>query len=741
MIMNKLKITPISLVALLMMGNVSAQIAPPPNYDQKLKDVVVEASRSGTPLDEMPLNTTILTPEVLELAPDQSIDQILKNVPGVILNDQPYYLKDPTGQSINTRGLGNARTLVLIDGVPANDAFYGTVQWNLVPTSSIESVEYIRGGVSSLWGNYGMGGVINIRTKNPTNSQQDASASVGGEGTINGAVSKDLVVNDSLQLRASFDYFSTRGYDGYSTLYPAPTSNHKTGQQATPAKNTNARLQGYFKMDSDTNGFFRVGYHTMADDSSNYMFAKNLTNEADASAGITKNIDNTSKVQVSAFYENVIFNKQNGSTTSATASSGPKDTPYINSNNIDPYSTLGGGVQYTKETKGLVDQVILGVDARNISGSNQTNNFMNSGNTITNGNAGSLQYINYAKGQQNFYGLMGQLKSKGTSIPLEATLSARVDNWSSQTPTYYSQSASNGSTTYTNVPNQNKTFVNPTLGLLYKLDRDWDLRSAAYRAFHAPGLNNTLRSYGSSSGNSFSNPNLTPETMIGYEFGTDYRWKQGFAQLTAFNNYVQNAVASYKLNPDNSTDQALGKSLCGGSGSWSLTTTGAYGICPSVQSSGVSKLTYYTNNQNLLSQGIEFQGHHDLNQKWAVDLNYAYTQTKLTYSATSDPANQQVGGVPRNIAGGGVTYYPTTKASVTTTIRYVGNSWLDTQHQNFVPTYTILGLRGNYQFDKNTSSYISVINLFNRAYNTLGSSSNYILGQPLTLMVGGRIIF
>ena len=91
----------------------NAQIAPPPDYDQKLKSVTVTATRSGTPLDEIPLNTTILTKEALEVAPDQTIDQILKNVPGVVLNDTPYYQKDPTGQSINVRGLGNARTLVL----------------------------------------------------------------------------------------------------------------------------------------------------------------------------------------------------------------------------------------------------------------------------------------------------------------------------------------------------------------------------------------------------------------------------------------------------------------------------------------------------------------------------------------------------------------------------------------------------------------------------------------------------
>ena len=41
-----------------------AQIAPPPDYDQKLGDVVINATRSDTPLDQIPLNTTILTKEV-----------------------------------------------------------------------------------------------------------------------------------------------------------------------------------------------------------------------------------------------------------------------------------------------------------------------------------------------------------------------------------------------------------------------------------------------------------------------------------------------------------------------------------------------------------------------------------------------------------------------------------------------------------------------------------------------------
>jgi iron complex outermembrane recepter protein len=705
-----------------------AQIAPPPDYDQKLKSVTVTATRSGTPLDEIPLNTTVLTKEALEVAPDQTIDQILKNVPGVILNDQPYYQKDPTGQSINVRGLGNARTLVLIDGLPANDAFYGTVQWNLVPMSSIDSVEFIRGGVSSLWGNYGMGGVINIKTKTPVNSQQEVSASYGAFGTGNVAASKDLIASENLQLRFSADYFNTDGYQNIATISPASPANIKNGQGPASSHNSNVRMQGYFKATQDTNGFFRVGYHTMSDLSSGYAFATNLTQETDVAGGTTTRLDDKSKVDVNFFYENTSFNKQNGSTTTSRSNNIPANTPYVNATYKDPYSTVGASAQYTKEATGLVDQYVVGVDARNIGGSNLTNNLNNNGTSAA---------VNYAQGQQTFYGLMGQLKSKAESFPLETTLAARVDQWNSQTPTNYNAGSNGANPSYQNVPNQSKTQLSPTLGLLYKMSKDWDLRSAAYQAFHAPGMNNTLRSYGSSSGYSFANPNLTPETMTGYEVGTDYRWKGGFSQLTAFNNYIQNAVATYSLSSSSSGDVALARSLCGATGN-PLTGTGNVGICNS------KNISYYTNNQNLLSQGIEFQFHHDINSKWATDANYAFTSTKLTMSATSDPINKQVGGVPQNILGGGLTYYPVPQASLTATVRYVGSSWLNTSNTLPVASYAVVGLRANYELTKNATIYASAVNLFNRQYITFGtggSSTSYTQGMPQAISVGGRIIF
>ena len=705
-----------------------AQVAPPPNYDQKLSDVVVTATRAGTPLDQMTLNTTILTGEVLEAAPDQTIDQVLKNVPGVFLNDVPYYQKDPTGQSINVRGLGYGRTLVLIDGLPANDAFYGTVQWNLVPMSAIDSVEFVRGGVSSLYGNYGMGGVININTKTPQNSSQDIAASYGAFGTGNVAVSKDIVASDAYQMRLSADYFSTAGFQNYATIFPASPNNIKNGMGTDSAANSNIRLENFFKPTADTNAFLRLGYGTMADLSTNYAIAPNLIQTANFAGGTNTQIDVDKKTQVNVFYQQTQFYKQSGS----TATSGvDRNQPYINANYTDPYSTLGASAQYTQDLHAAgIDQYILGIDARNITASNTTNNLNANG-------SGQVVSVDYAQGQQNFYGILGQLKSKSSAIPLEATLGARLDYWTSQTPTLYNAGANGINPQYQNVNSQSKTQLSPSLGLLYQATSDLDLRVAAYQAFHAPSMNNTLRSYGSQTSWNFANPNLTPETMTGFELGSDYRWGAGFAQITAFNNYVQNAVASYALNANNAGDVALAQSLCNATGN-PLTGVGNVGICNS------KSVNYFTNRQDLLSQGVEFQYHQDLDVHWAVDSGYTYTNTRLTWNATSDPTGSQLGGVPRNMFNSGVTYYPAPSASLSATMHYVGNSWMDTAHLYPVPAYAIIGLRANYQVTQNASVFASVVNLLNRQYMTFNqatSSSSYQAGMPQAISVGARVSF
>ena len=698
--------------SILISGGAQAQIAPPPDYDQKLADMVVTATKSGTTLRDMTQNTTILTKEELEIAPEQTIDQVLKNQTSVFLNDQPYYEKDPTGQSINVRGLGNARTLVLIDGVPANDAMYGTVQWNLVPMSAIQDVEFIRGGVSSLYGNMGMGGVINITTKPISDNKGEVSGSIGSYATGTAAVSKEFAISNSFKLRASADYFSTEGYQNIATIYPSSQSALKTGMGNQSAESANYRLQGSLKVSQDTDGFFNFGLHSMSNlPTGGYNFARKSTNETTISGGTTTRLNSSEQVQVNAFYENTTLQQQNVSSSN----------PYINATFHNPYYQVGGSAQYTNNFQNsLIDQMILSADVKQLSASNYQNNYASPGAAnYQTSKLGALSSQVVSEGTQNFLGILGQAKSKLTAIPLQATLSARVDNWTSQIPVNYTQAAG-GAQVSTAVPNQSKTKLSPNLGLLYRASRELDFRAAAYQAFHAPGLNNSIRSYGSGSSYVSNNPFLTPENMTGYEMGSDYRWKSGFIQVTGFNANVTNAIATY-----------------------TMTSSQIASTCAPVCSSGAKS---YSNDQSLRSTGLELQAHYDISSKWATDLGYTLTKAVLTstYGAidkTLNPTGVQIAGTPRNMGSASLTYFPIPKASLTASVRYIGNSWYDTAHTSPIPAYAVVGARANYEVTPNATVYLSAVNLLNRNFITFGSGSQYTAGQPQTITVGGRITF
>jgi iron complex outermembrane receptor protein len=558
----------------------------------------------------------------------------------------------------------------------------------------------------------GMGGVINITTKPIGDNKGEVSGSIGSYATGTVAVSKELAMSDSFKLRASADYFSTQGYQNIATISPSSQSALKTGMGNESAENANYRLQGSAKLSQDTDSFFNLGLHSMSNlPTGGYNFARKSTNEMTVSGGSTTRLNSSEQVQVNAYYESTTLQQQNVSSTN----------PYINATFHNPYYQLGGSAQYTNNLRDkAIDQFIMSVDAKQLSASNFQNNYASPGAAnYQTSKLGALTSQVVAQGTQNFVGVLGQVKSNLKSIPLQATLSARVDSWTSQIPTNYTQ-AVGGAQLSTAVPNQSKTKLSPNLGLLYRVSKELNFRAAAYQAFHAPGLNNSIRSYGSGASYVANNPFLTPENMTGYEVGSDYRWSAGFIQATAYNANITNAIATYTLS------------------SSQIAST-----CSPVCSSGAKS---YSNDQSLRSTGLELQGRYDISSKWATDLSYTLTKAVLTstYGAISsalNPTGVQIAGTPRNMGSANITYYPISKTSLTASVRYIGNSWYDTAHTLPIPAYAVLGARVNHEMSPNTTVYLSVVNLLNRNYITFSSGSQYIAGQPQTITAGARIIF
>ena len=130
--------------------------------------VTVTASRMEQRLRDVPASVTVLRQEDIRRSPAVVADDVLRQIPTFSLFRRTSSLAShPTAQGVSLRGIGPSgvsRTLVLLDGVPFNDPFGGWVYWTRVPLDAADRIEVVDRSSSSLYGNYAMGGVINIMT-------------------------------------------------------------------------------------------------------------------------------------------------------------------------------------------------------------------------------------------------------------------------------------------------------------------------------------------------------------------------------------------------------------------------------------------------------------------------------------------------------------------------------------------------------------------------------------------------
>jgi len=133
--------------------------------------VTVTPTRTEQRLGDTPASVDVVTAKDIEASPALVADDVLRQVPTFSLFRRTSSLvAQPTTQGVSLRGIGpsgQSRTLVLLDGIPFNDPFGGWVYWTRVPLESVDRIEVVDGSSSSLYGNYAMGGVINIVSSRP----------------------------------------------------------------------------------------------------------------------------------------------------------------------------------------------------------------------------------------------------------------------------------------------------------------------------------------------------------------------------------------------------------------------------------------------------------------------------------------------------------------------------------------------------------------------------------------------
>jgi iron complex outermembrane receptor protein len=154
---------------------IEVELAPLPEFEE---EVVVNASRSPTRIQDQPLRVEVIDREEIEekaLMTPGSVAMLIGETTG--LRVQPTA---PSLGAANVRiqGLRGRYSQMLADGLPLYGGQGDSFSLLQVPPLDLAQVEIIKGVASALYGSSALGGVINLVSRRPSGPQREALANV-----------------------------------------------------------------------------------------------------------------------------------------------------------------------------------------------------------------------------------------------------------------------------------------------------------------------------------------------------------------------------------------------------------------------------------------------------------------------------------------------------------------------------------------------------------------------------------
>ncbi len=162
-------------------------------------EIVVTGSRIGRRdyVSESPVVT--VTSQALQVSGQQTLGESLNQLPQVSAGASSTSIGSGGRTTVDLRGLGSRRTLVLLDGkrLQPSDLF-NSIDLNGIPTSLISGAEIITGGASAIYGSDALAGVVNFKIrKNFSGFEIDSQEGITNEGdgsnfSVSGTVGANL---------------------------------------------------------------------------------------------------------------------------------------------------------------------------------------------------------------------------------------------------------------------------------------------------------------------------------------------------------------------------------------------------------------------------------------------------------------------------------------------------------------------------------------------------------------------
>ncbi len=180
-----------------------------------LDQVIVKDNRIQIPFSEHSRTINIITRAQIELAPVQSIPELLQYVAGVDIRQRGAH---GVQADVSIRGGTFDQTLILVNGIKMSDPQTGHHALNIpVDIEGIERIEILKGPAARIYGQNAFSGAINIVTKVP--KERYASVAVtGGQHKLGGITASFALPKSNFNQYFSFSRNFSDGYR-YNTDY------------------------------------------------------------------------------------------------------------------------------------------------------------------------------------------------------------------------------------------------------------------------------------------------------------------------------------------------------------------------------------------------------------------------------------------------------------------------------------------------------------------------------------------
>ena len=454
----------------------------------KTSNTVVESVSAETPA-----NVTALDSAALDRGAGTNLDDRLREVPGFSLfRRSTSTVANPTTQGISLRGIGSSgasRTLVLWDGIPANDPFGGWVYWTQFVPDDIGRAEISRGAATSIFGDRAMSGAIGVFSRQPEPFHVVAEYESGSEETedLSAAFSR---VWGRMAVSGAARAYSTEGY------YIVPA-----GIRGAADTRANVRfVTGDVRLDRYTSwGSFFLKTSVLAEERRNGTeLTHNSTGLGTLSLRYVREFAGDSLSLLG-------FHAREGFHATFDSVSADRNTDRLSYWQSVPSQAEGGAGLWQHHARRW--NLTGGADVYRVDGTS-TDHLLPSG-------------LRVGGGTQWQHGVYGQGDAEFGNVRLFAGVRHSFTG-------------------------QGRQFLSPSGGVAAGRKR-WRARSSVYRSFRAPTLNELYRTFKTGNTTTEANAALLPETLWGAEGGLDWTGESYTFRVTAYRNALDGLITNVTL--------------------------------------------------------------------------------------------------------------------------------------------------------------------------------------------------